>query len=204
MALRSLKRPFSMFSTTCSEPIIRDPRARPRRREPRRRRSCIDATTRNRFADAKGASMGQGNRGSARDSSRNRERLALRMPLPQRPRLIAAGVAVLTVASLAPAGLSRSETSASRLPGAKAFSVCAAAGPFWPAQTLAIQGSTAWIACKERSRIVKFDIARGRAATGVRLDAPVIAVASGLGSTWALDTAATLYRVGPASSSRWE
>jgi streptogramin lyase len=61
--------------------------------------------------------------------------------------------------------------------------------------TLALSGSTAWVACKEQQRLVRIDLARGRSTASVRLGGAVIAVAVGLGSVWALDTSSTLYRV---------
>jgi len=41
-----------------------------------------------------------------------------------------------------------------RLPGVPAFRTCAAAGAFWPTETLAVSGATGWLACKEESRVV--------------------------------------------------
>jgi hypothetical protein len=81
------------------------------------------------------------------------------------------------------------------LPGARAIRVCAAAGPYWPTMTLALQGSSAWIACKEQSRLIRVDTRSGKRVKAVRLDGPVIAVSTGFGSTWALDSAGTLYRL---------
>ena len=94
-----------------------------------------------------------------------------------------------TVASAAPSG---------RLPGATAFKSCAAAGPYWPTMTLAISGPNAWVACKEQSRVVKLDTRNGKVLRSVRLGAPVIAVATGFGSVWALETG-TLVRIAPGS-----
>src|ERR687888_308196 len=71
----------------------------------------------------------------------------------------------------------------------------AAAGPYWPTMTLALQGSSAWIACKEQSRVVRVSTATGRTVRSVRLRSPAIAVASGYGSIWALDSGSTLYRI---------
>ena len=45
----------------------------------------------------------------------------------------------------------------------------------------------------------RYDLARGRRVGSVELAAPVIAVASGFGAVWALDTGATLYRLQPRS-----
>lgn len=81
-----------------------------------------------------------------------------------------------------------------RIPGARAVRTCAAAGPSWPTMTLAFNGAKAWIACKEQNRLVRVDLARKRITASVRLDGPVIAVAVGLGSVWALG-GSTLYRI---------
>ena len=85
-----------------------------------------------------------------------------------------------------------------RLPGSTAYRTSAAAGPYWPTMTLAISGSTAWVACKERSVVVKVDTRTGKVARAVRLGSPVIAVATGLGSVWALE-GGTLVRIAPGS-----
>jgi hypothetical protein len=82
-----------------------------------------------------------------------------------------------------------------QVPGARAVRSCAAAGPFWPTMTLALQGAaTAWVACKEQSRLVRLALPGGRRTAAVPLGGKPIAVAVGLGSVWALD-AATLYRL---------
>src|ERR1700749_4518423 len=86
------------------------------------------------------------------------------------------------------------------VPGAKAVKVCAAAGPFWPTMTLAIQGSSAWVACKEQSRVTRVNVKTGKTERSVRLGAPVIAVTSAYGSVWALDSAGTLSRIAPATA----
>jgi outer membrane protein assembly factor BamB len=61
--------------------------------------------------------------------------------------------------------------------------------------TLALAGRAAWVACKVQSRLVRLALPSGRQTGGVRLDAPVTAVAVGLGSVWALDANSTLYRL---------
>src|SRR5919197_6050846 len=76
----------------------------------------------------------------------------------------------------------------SPLPGARVVKICAAAGPYWPTMTLALRGRSAWVACKEQARVIRVDTRSGRRTKSVRLGAPVIAVASGLGSIWALDS----------------
>jgi streptogramin lyase len=104
-----------------------------------------------------------------------------------------AAAIALAAASL-PAGAA---ASGGGLPGARAIKVCAAAGPYWPTMTLAVQGTSAWVACKEQFRIVRVSTTTGKATKSVRLGAQAIAVRSGFGSIWALDTAATLYRLDP-------
>src|SRR6478735_75043 len=84
-----------------------------------------------------------------------------------------------------------------RILGARALRTCAAAGPFWPTMTLAVSGTTAWVACKENAQVVRMNVPKGRTTATVRLGARVIAVAVGLRSVWALDTASTLYRIDP-------
>src|SRR3954452_16632791 len=88
---------------------------------------------------------------------------------------------------------------ASPLPVAQAVKVCAAAGPYWPTMTLALDGSYAWVACKEQSRVVRVRTSTGKAVRSVRLGAPAIAVTSGLGAVWAVDSSSTLYRIGAKS-----
>jgi hypothetical protein len=85
-----------------------------------------------------------------------------------------------------------------QLPGARVIEICAAAGPYWPTMTLALQDGSAWIACKEQSRVIRVDTTSGKTVTSVRLAGPVIAIATGYGSIWALDSSATLYRLNPA------
>ncbi|HEY1367754.1 MAG TPA: hypothetical protein VGF23_11590 [Gaiellaceae bacterium] len=83
------------------------------------------------------------------------------------------------------------------LPGARAIKVCAAAGPYWPTMTVAVAGTSAWVACKEQARVVRLSTANGKSTKSVRLAGPVIAVRSGFGSIWALDASGTLYRLNP-------
>ena len=84
-------------------------------------------------------------------------------------------------------------------PACRAFKTCAAAGPFWPTETLAVSGTTGWLACKEESRVVKLDLAHRKVLRSIRIGAPVIAVALGYGSLWALDSNGTLTRVSAAT-----
>ncbi|HEX7311746.1 MAG TPA: hypothetical protein VF232_11240 [Gaiellaceae bacterium] len=103
---------------------------------------------------------------------------------------------VLAAAVLVLAG----EAEGAGLPGARALKVCAAAGPYWPTMTLTLQGRSAWVACKEQSRVIRVDTATGKTLKSLRLRGPVIAVASGYGSIWALDSGATLYRINRTSA----
>lgn len=96
------------------------------------------------------------------------------------------GAAATAALSLAVAGL----------PGATSQKICAAAGPYWPTMTLALSGGSAWVACKEQSRVIRVDAA-GRRTASVRLGTPAIAVRAAFGSIWALDSGGTLYRIGP-------
>jgi streptogramin lyase len=86
-----------------------------------------------------------------------------------------------------------------RLPGVPAFKTCAAAGPYWPTETLAVSGTTGWLACKEQSRVVKLDLAHKRQLRSIPVGSPVIAVALGYGSLWALDSAGRLNRISVSS-----
>jgi hyaluronoglucosaminidase len=88
---------------------------------------------------------------------------------------------------------------AAPLPGARAIKVCAAAGPYWPTMTLALQGPSAWVACKEQSRVVRVNTATGRTVKSVPLAGQAIAVTAGLGSIWAVDSGGTLYRIDQAT-----
>jgi len=84
---------------------------------------------------------------------------------------------------------------AADLPGSRAIKVCAAAGPYWPTMTLALRGTSAWIACKQQSRVIRVDTRSGKRLKSVPLGAPVIAVATGFNSIWALDSGGRLYRL---------
>jgi YVTN family beta-propeller protein len=86
-----------------------------------------------------------------------------------------------------------------RITGVTSFRICAAAGSFWPTETIAVAGQTGWVACKEESRVVKLDLRRGRELRSVRIGAPVTAVALGYRSVWALDSGGTLTRISPSS-----
>jgi hypothetical protein len=85
------------------------------------------------------------------------------------------------------------------IPGTTSVKVCAAAGPYWPTMTLALHGTSAWIACKEQSRVVRVTASTGRTTKSIPLRGPAIAVKTGLGSIWALDSLGTLYRLSPST-----
>jgi hypothetical protein len=107
---------------------------------------------------------------------------------------------VVVIAGVAASGAAHGSSSVTsgRIPQAHAIRACASAGPYWPTMTLALQGRTAWIVCKEQARLVRLRLPGGRQTTTVALGGEVIAVAVGLGSVWALDTGSTLYRLDPA------
>lgn len=104
-------------------------------------------------------------------------------------------VAVVAVVAALAAGNACARDSAAPLPGARTLKICAAAGPFWPTMTLALNGRYAWVACKEQSRVARVDTRSGKTQRSVRLFAPAIAVVSGFSSVWALDSGGTLYRL---------
>ncbi len=110
-------------------------------------------------------------------------------PRASRMRRVAAIAALLALAA------SCASASSGGLPGARSIKVCAAAGPYWPTMTLALQGKTAWVACKTQSRVVRVNTSTGKTTKSIRLRGPAIAVVSGLGSVWALDSGGTLYRL---------
>jgi len=109
---------------------------------------------------------------------------------------LAALVAILVGGIAAP--LAAQGSPGGKLPQTRAVRACAAAGPYWPTMTLALQGRTAWVACKQQARVVRLSLPAGRKTATVGLDGEVIAVAVGLGSVWALDAGSTLYRIDPA------
>jgi DNA-binding beta-propeller fold protein YncE len=90
--------------------------------------------------------------------------------------------------------------SGGQVPGAKTLKACRGAGPFWPTMTLALRTSSAWVACKEQLRVIRLNTKTGRISATVRTRAPVIAVATGYGSVWALDSNSTLYRIKPSTA----
>jgi streptogramin lyase len=104
--------------------------------------------------------------------------------------------ALLAVVAIAALPVSAHGEATGRIPQARAVRACAGAGPYWPTMTLALQGRTAWVACKEQSRVVRLSLPQGRRTASVSLDGQVIAVTTGLGAVWALDSGSTLYRIG--------
>ena len=113
--------------------------------------------------------------------------------------------AIMLAGTLAITAVAGSASAAPRVAGgnvpeARALRACAGAGAYWPTMTLAVRGSTAWVACKEQERIVRISLPAGRRTATVRLPGAVIAVAIGYGSVWALDDRSTLYRIDPRSA----
>lgn len=108
--------------------------------------------------------------------------------------LLVIAVAIAGFAALPAAG----DRAASRLPGATTWTACAAGGPYWPTQTLALGFGAAWVACKEERRLLRIPHAGAARSIPLR-GGEVIAVAAGLGSIWTLDTNATLSRIAPSS-----
>jgi len=94
-----------------------------------------------------------------------------------------AALLVLVVAAVAAPLVAHGSSSAAsgRIPAAQAVRACAGAGAYWPTMTLALQGATAWVACKEQARIVRLRLPAGRRTATVGLDGQVTAVAVGLG-----------------------
>jgi streptogramin lyase len=82
------------------------------------------------------------------------------------------------------------------LPGAKAFRSCAAAGPYWPTQTLALNGGFAWVACKEEQRVLRVPLQPGRSRS-IPVSGQPIAVLSAFGAVWALEGGGTISRIDP-------
>ena len=80
------------------------------------------------------------------------------------------------------------------LAGAKAIRSCAGAGPFWPTQTLALSGGSAWVACKEEQRVLRVLLQSGRSRS-IPLAGQPIAVLSAFGAVWALESGGTISRI---------
>jgi streptogramin lyase len=99
-------------------------------------------------------------------------------------RVIMAALA-LVVAAPAPA-----------LPGAKATRSCAGAGPYWPTQTLALSGGSAWVACKEQQRVLGVPLPSGPSRS-VPVGGQPIAVLTAFGAVWTLDSQGVISRIDP-------
>ena len=89
-------------------------------------------------------------------------------------------------------------TAAPSLPGARSQKACAGAGPYWPTATLAVTGGTAWVACKEESRVVRVTLSSGSLRSTPVGGLP-IAVIAGLGAVWSLDSGGVVSRLDPKS-----
>jgi streptogramin lyase len=98
-------------------------------------------------------------------------------------------IAVLALVVAAPAPLS----------GARSHRSCAGAGPYWPTATLAVERGNAWIACKTESRLVRVPLPSGPLRS-VPIGGAPIAVVSGFGAVWALDSGGTVLRIDPRSA----
>lgn len=81
------------------------------------------------------------------------------------------------------------------LPGARAYRACGAAGPFWPMMTLALDGRSLWVACKEEGRLLRLDSGTGRVTLRVLLRGGPPVVADGLGAIWAVDGVGEVHRL---------
>ena len=88
----------------------------------------------------------------------------------------------------------------SPLQGARSVGSCDGAGPYWPTETLAVTGGTAWVACKEEARVVRVTLSTG-SLRSTPLGGMPIAVVAGSGAVWTLDTAGVVSRL-DASSGR--
>jgi streptogramin lyase len=82
------------------------------------------------------------------------------------------------------------------LSGARSYRSCAGAGPYWPTATLVVDRGTAWVACKEESRVIRVPLPSGRLRS-VPLDGSPIAVVAGFGAVWALDSGGVVSRIDP-------
>ena len=110
-------------------------------------------------------------------------------------------LATAVVAAIALASTGASAGNAGQVPGARSIKICAAAGDFWPTMTLALDGTSAWVACKEQGRVVRVDTRTGKTLKSVNLGDLTIAVATGYRSIWALGSSGTLYRLSASRAS---
>jgi streptogramin lyase len=65
--------------------------------------------------------------------------------------------------------------------------------------TLAVHGTTAWVACKEQARVTRVDLTKRRTTASVRVGSPVIAVVYAFSSVWTVDATSTVIRIAPSS-----
>jgi hypothetical protein len=100
-------------------------------------------------------------------------------------------------AAIAVSATTGSARDSGRLPGARSIKISSAAGDFWPTMTLALDGTSAWVACKEQGRVVRVDTRTGKTTKSVDLGDLTIAVATGYRSIWAVGSSGTLYRLSP-------
>ena len=80
------------------------------------------------------------------------------------------------------------------LPGAKTIRSCAGAGPYWPTQTLALNGGFAWVACKEQQRVLRVPLQSGQSRS-IPVTGQPIAVLSAFGAVWTLESGGTISRI---------
>jgi streptogramin lyase len=108
------------------------------------------------------------------------------------------------VIRLALATIAAAVAAAPGLTGARTTPICAAAGPFWPTETVAVDGGALWIACKEDARLQRVDARTGK----VRLRVAVpdglhpIAVATGFKALWVVTDGSTVLKLDPATGRR--
>ena len=78
-----------------------------------------------------------------------------------------------------------------RIPQAHAVRACARRGPYWPTMTLALQGRTAWVACKEQARssgcVFPAAARRRRSASSGQVIAVAVGLRLGVGARHGLD-----------------
>ena len=115
-----------------------------------------------------------------------------------------AALLVLVVTAVATPVVAHGSSSASsgRIPQAQAVSCVRRRRRVLADDDARAQGATAWVACKDQARVVRMPLPCGRKTATLGLDGPVIAVAVGLGSVWALDSGSTLYRIDAGTCAR--
>jgi streptogramin lyase len=80
------------------------------------------------------------------------------------------------------------------LSGAHSHRSCAGAGDYWPTATLTVEHGNAWVACKEQSRVVRVPLPSGPL-RAVPIAGSPIAVVTGFGAVWALDSGGVVSRI---------